>query len=197
MAILVDSGTPASDKNFWATTWECFADAVALYGRPFACDVAAEPLTAKCSRYYARPEMLDHLLDYRTSSLVRIQMRKAEAAGRVCAGLDSLNIDWPADWWCNLPFDMKPEFIGQARKQQAAGRPGMMLLPYEPLTGWWRQLLANECIVYEPDGRYNFMERDGVTRKTGVNFGSALVAFPAHKIGQSILVPFNRGIGSK
>ena len=30
MAILIDSGTPASDKNFWATTWECFADAQAL-----------------------------------------------------------------------------------------------------------------------------------------------------------------------
>jgi hypothetical protein len=28
------------------------ADAVALYGRPFNADVAAEPLTAKCQRYY-------------------------------------------------------------------------------------------------------------------------------------------------
>jgi hypothetical protein len=52
------------------------------------------------------------------------------------------------------------------------------------------------CIIYEPDGRYNFMERDGETKKSGVNFGSALVCFPAMHIGDSITVPFNRGIGA-
>ena len=106
-------------------------------------------------------------------------------------------MEWPADWWCNPPFTMKPEFIAEARHAQAAGNPGMMLLPYEPLTKWWRNLLADEVIIYEPDGRYQFMERDGKTTKTGANFGCALVLFPAHKIGKSIRVPFERGFSTK
>ena len=76
MAILIDSGTPASDKNFWATTWECFADAQALYGRNFECDIAAEPLTAKCSHYFTSHLLLEKLLDYRTRDDVRAQIRE-------------------------------------------------------------------------------------------------------------------------
>lgn len=192
MAILIDSGTPEADKNFWATTPECFADAQALYGRPFNADVCAEPLTAKCQRYYGNPALYDAVLDYRTSADTLAVMRES---GRTCLALDSLAVSWPDHWWCNPPFDRKLDFIGMARRQQAAGRPGMMLLPYEPLAGWWRKRLAFGVIIYEPDGRYQFCERDGVTRKQGANFGSALVVFPTHHIGESPRIRFERGIG--
>ena len=69
----------------------------------------------------------------------------------------------------------------------------MMLLPYESLTNWWRDNLAEGVIIYEPDGRYNFMERDGKTKKSGANFGSVLVSFPSQHIGQSPRIPFIRG----
>lgn len=108
---------------------------------------------------------------------------------------DALSRSWPTDWWLNPPFDRKVEFIQHARKQQAAGRPGMMLLPYEPVSNWWRENLQNDVIVYEPDGRYNFMERDGQTMKTGVNFGTALVLFTTATIGLSLRIPYTRGIG--
>ena len=162
------SRTADGDKNFWATSWRQFYDAVALYGRPFQWDVAAEASTTKTDRqtYFG--------LDI---------------------GDDSLQLDWPADWWCNPPFDQKVEFIQQARLQQAAGRPGMMLLPYEPVSNWWRENLKEGVIVYEPDGRYNFMERDGLTMKSGVNFGSALVLFTTASIGLSLRIPYDRGIG--
>ena len=62
MANLVKSKTPESDKNLWATTWECFADAKALYGREFIVDVCAEPETAKCYQYIASHALLDDLL---------------------------------------------------------------------------------------------------------------------------------------
>lgn len=192
MAILVDSGTAAADKNFWATTPECFADAQALYGRPFEIDVCAEPLTAKCQRYYGNSMLYDMVLDPRTSADTLAVMR---SSGRTCVALDSLNVDWPEHWWCNPPFDQKLEFIGHARRQQAAGRPGMMLLPYEPLAGWWIKRLSFGVIIYEPDGRYQFCERDGETRKQGANFGSALVVFPTHHIGESPRIRFERGIG--
>ena len=58
-------------------------------------------------------------------------------------------------------------------------------------------LLAEDVIIYEPDGRYQFYERDGATRKSGANFGCALIAFPSLKVGASPRIPFVRGIGSK
>ena len=112
MAILIKSNVPDSDKDFWATTWQAFSDAEALYGRKFQVDVAAEASTAKCLSYFVRPGDSDP----------------------VAAGVDAMLMEWPADWWCNPPFSMKPEFIAEARHAQAAGNPGMMLLPYEPLT---------------------------------------------------------------
>ena len=117
--------------------------------------------------------------------------------GNVCVGLDALNLSWPDHWFCNPPFDLKGPFIRHAKWQQVNGRSGMMLLPYERQTDWWRRGVGKGCIIYEPDGRYNFLERDGETKKSGVNFGSALVCFPAMHIGDSITVPFNRGIGAK
>lgn len=181
MANLVKSKTPESDKNLWATTWECFADAKELYGREFKCDVAALPSTAKCTNIIVPPDYT--FMDF------------GDIVGCDIIGVDALATDWLDDWWCNPPFDDKAAFIRQARKQQSAGRQGMMLLPYEPLTQWWRDLLSDDVIIYEPDGRYNFYEADGKTKKSGVNFGSAFVLFPACKIGPSIRVPFKRGIG--
>jgi hypothetical protein len=61
----------------------------------------------------------------------------------------------------------------------------MMLVPYELLAGWWTKRLAFGTIIYEPDGRYQFCERDGVTQKQGANFGSALVVFPTFHIAES------------
>lgn len=62
MAILVKSKTSSDNKNLWGTTWECFEDANELYGRKFECDVAAEPLTAKCRKYFTSPDILDSLI---------------------------------------------------------------------------------------------------------------------------------------
>lgn len=194
MAILIDSGTRDDDKNRWGTDPNCFADSVALYGRNFEIDVCAEPLTAKCDRYFASHELYDAVLDYRTSANALAVMKQS---GRTCAGLDALTLDWPEHWWCNPPFDRKLDFIGHARRQQAAGRPGMMLLPYEPLSGWWQKRLPFGVIIYEPDGRYQFCERDGVTRKQGANFGSALVVFPTCHIAESPRIRFARGIGAQ
>lgn len=165
------TSTPEGEKNRWATQWACFRDAVKLYGREFDFDVAAESCTSKCGLNYFGPDR-EHVV-YR----------------------DALQAEWPDHWWCNPPFDRKVEFIQHARLQQLNGRPGMMLLPYEPLTGWWRKNLAENVIIYEPDGRYNFLHVDGETPKSGANFGSVFVAFPTMQIGQSVRVQFMRGIG--
>lgn len=157
------SQTDDEDKNFWSTRWETLHDGQRLYGRRFQFDVAAEPLTAKCDRFYC-----------------------------LARGEDALILPWPADWWCNPPFDHKLDFIRRARYMQSLGHGGMMLLPYEPCSNWWRELLDEEVIIYEPDGRIGFYERDGRTRKAGVNFPSALICFPTHKVGKSIRVSYTR-----
>jgi DNA N-6-adenine-methyltransferase (Dam). len=162
MAILVKSKTPDGDKNFWATTWECFADAEHLFGRKFIIDVAAEPLTAKCKLFFTQAD-------------------------------DALSLDWPDSWFLNPPFDLKAQFIHHAKQQQSNGRAGMMLLPYEPCTKWWAETLRTNVICYVPDGRYSFLERDGRTKKNGVNFASCFVLFPCFKIQNSIHIPFSRG----
>lgn len=163
------STTAPTEKDRWGTQWGCFADACALYGKRFNADVCAEPETSKCGSEYFGP--------------------KSDFA------LDGLGVPWVPHWWCNPPFSKKQEFIRHARAQQKEGRGGMMLLPYEPCTGWWQALLAEDIIIYEPMGRYNFFEVDGVTKKDNVNFPSALVCFPIHVIGAAIRVPFPKGIG--
>ena len=191
MPILVSSQTPDDSKNFWATSWAAFCDAETLYGREFAVDVCAEPATTKCHTFIGHPMLYEQTLDYRTGPEIRRLLR-----GLNCLALDTLmpSIQWPADWWCNPPFDLKLEYVAAARKAQRSGLNGMMLLPYEPLTIWWRDILEHDCIVYEPDGRYQFYERDGVTQKNGSNFGSVLVGFPSYHLRDSIRIPYRRGI---
>lgn len=169
MAHLVKSETKSSDKNRWATTWECFERAHELFGMKFSIDVCAEYETAKCTRYYGPNGYNPPKFSVRYVGLV---------------ATDALRLRWGDRFWCNPPFDLKKEFITQAIKMSRRGKSGMMLLPYEPCTKWFRELvMPNTSIVYVPDGRYNFLESDGVTKKTGVNFPSCFVLFTPHYNG--------------
>ncbi|GAL07884.1 hypothetical protein JCM19237_264 [Photobacterium aphoticum] len=118
--------------------------------------------------------------------------------GKKIVGFDALQLDWPNDWWCNPPFDRKQEFITHAHKQAKAGRSGMMLLPYEAITGWWRRLVEGKAnAVYIPDGRYHFYEIDGETERGGVNFGSVFVLFTPHFIKVTQRIDFERYFATK
>lgn len=191
MAILIKTDTPEEEKNRWATRWECFRDAERLYGRPFEVDVCAEPETAKVPTFFASVEWFEsrRLSAFGIDGGDGFRMRE----GQVIAGFDSLRHKWPSHWWCNPPFDRKVEFIRHARRQAMAGRPGMMLIPYEPLAGWFRHGCGKGTVIYEPNGRYNFYEIDGETKKTGANFGSVLVHFPPFMLLPSLRQPFTRG----
>ena len=167
MAILVKSKTNPSDKNRMGTQISCFLDAEQLYGTSFSIDVCAEPETAKCNKFYASAEWFDkNRGDWNLSK------------DKVIIGFDALECSWPPHWWCNPPFDNKISFIKKACIEAKKGRCGMMLLPYEPLTAWWlKHVNGKATAIYEPDGRYNFLEPDGRTKKQGVNFGSVFVLF--------------------
>ncbi|GAB3528591.1 DNA N-6-adenine-methyltransferase [Photobacterium alginatilyticum] len=196
MPILIKSNTAASDKNRWGTQWECFWDAQALYGRPFELDVAAEPETTKCAEFFVSPEWFSRhrLSNYGLHGLETFRFNPNSKI----VGFDALQCDWAPHWWCNPPFDKKPEFITKAVAEAKKGNPGMMLLPYEPLTGWWLQYVEGKAAaVYEPDGRYNFVEPDGETKKTGVNFGSVFVLFTPGYFPVTQRIRFKRGISDE
>lgn len=195
MAILVRTTSHKDDKNRWGTQWQCFADALSLYGRPFQLDVSAEPETAKCERFYVSPEWFSR------NRLSHFGLQGHETfwfnPSNKVVGFNGLACDWENDWYCNPPFDMKREFLTKAYSEARAGKSGMMLLPYEPLTSWWLDLVEDKATaVYTPDGRYNFLMPDGVTKKSGVNFGSVFVLFTPHKVKITQRIPFKRGCGA-
>lgn len=192
MAILNRSITAEDAKNRWGTQLGCFLDAQHLYGRKFAVDVCAEPETAKVKKFFASFEWREaqRWSAFGIGGMDGFDFRK----GQKILGYDSLRHNWPADWWCNPPFDRKWDFVAHARRQQDAGRPGMMLLPYNPCSTSWRTKLGSGVIVYEPDGRYNFVEPDGETKQSGANFESALVLFTTSFISESLRITFKRGI---
>lgn len=185
MAILVASKTADGVKNKWATNWPCFFDArrefLKATGKPIVLDVAAEPQTAKVNRYYLPPAWIDEQVS--GYSALSPKHEAAEVLQPKCVGFDGLQCAWDDGWWCNPPFDLKQEFINKAVEEMFKGRDGIMLLPYEPLSGWWIDLVEPYAkMVFEPRGRYPFYEHDGETKKLGVNFGSVLVLFTRKNI---------------
>lgn len=184
MAILIKSSTPESIKNKWGTDPRAVNDAKILFklatGKELVFDAAAEPQTAKFARYLMPPDWIAGRRDW-PDQLKRNNLPDGGAA--TCVGFDGLLCDWEDSWWCNPPFDRKIEFIQKATEEMFKGRDGMMLLPYEPLSGWWIDLVDGfASMVYEPNGRYPFYEADGYTKKTGVNFGSVLLLFTRRKL---------------
>ncbi len=196
MAILLKSKTAKSDKNRWATQHVCFNDAKALTGYAFMLDAAAEAATAKCANFIS-PYGFEHgafkhalTIDW-VQKLAQIE---AKFAKNVIAVRPSLR---PTAIWCNPPFDGKFDFV-ELCKEAGKYVPVVMLLPYERNTTWWRKRIHNQANrVFLPDGRYNFFEADGKTKKSGVNFASCFIVFEPGYMNQTQYIDFNRGIGTR
>lgn len=196
MPILIHSTTPKNDKNRWATTWQCFEDAQSLYGREFLLDVCAEPATTKVNRFYTSIEWLELRAGNEQQRGIGFCKEDFNPSAKI-VGFDALALPWENDFWCNPPFDQKQQFIKKAFLEAKSGKSGMMLLPYEPATGWWHELINGKATaIYEPDGRYNFYDIDGVTKKTGVNFPCAFVLFTPHFTNHTPKIPFKRGLAN-
>ena len=96
------------------------------------------------------------------------------------------------DRFCNPPISdqFRKAFITRAQHEQYRGNAGTMILPYAPAAGWFRQYLGKGVIIYEPDGRYNYNDTNGVVQK-GCNFDSCVVVFPACYLRDSIRIPYD------
>jgi len=173
MAILVKSTSKANEKNRWGTTWRCNNHAARLTGHAFLLDVCAEKETAKCANFIS-PEENAFNVDW------RLRLSQIE---KNIANIETVRHPFKQSaMWCNPPFDNKFEFIEECYRYSKLGATIVMLLPWERTTGWWRDLINNKAArVFVPDGRYPFLDIDGKTQKSGVNFSSCFVEFsPRH-----------------
>jgi phage N-6-adenine-methyltransferase len=173
MAILVKSTSKTNEKNRWGTTWRCNNHAAKLTGYAFLLDVCAEKETAKCANFISPEENSFNVNWVQRLSNIEKSISNIETT---CHPFK------PTAAWCNPPFDNKFAFIDECYKYSKQGVTSVMLLPWERTTGWWRDLINNKAArVFVPDGRYPFLDIDGKTQKSGVNFSSCFVEFsPRH-----------------
>lgn len=164
-----NSKTKAELKDLWRTSDLAYRDACALVGvREFDVDAAACARSTKCRVYFS-------------------------------AEYDALDRAWTSTRdryvWCNPPFSSKVEFLQKAYEQRAGGVICMML-PFEPVTTWWRKNVDGKAsIVYVPDGRYNYVDPATGREVNGVNFASAFVVFTSLTMPTQY-VQFARGISN-
>ena len=190
--------TQESVKDLWGTSDSMANDARILYGRDFRIDVATMPHNARASRYILPPDYIDAFQDVK-HHVMRERFRQSELDGKVCVALDALNpnVQWENDWFCNPPFneELKKRFIRKAFAMQKRGFGGMMVLPYVPIAGWWAEMLDEGVIIYEPTGRYNYVDTNGIEQR-GCAFDSCIVGFPTFKVGPSVRVRYKRFLSS-
>jgi hypothetical protein len=193
MAKLIKSKTPSSNKNRWGTQWECFNDAQALTDYAYMLDVCAEPATTKCANFLS-PWGFQYG-SFKNALTVDWVQELRTIEHRFNTNVIAINpIQKASAIWCNPPFDDKFKFIELCTK---AGKtiPATMLLPYERNTTWWRKYIEGKASrVFLPDGRYNFYETDGRTKKSGVNFASCFINFEPGYFNHTQYIDFNRGI---
>ena len=185
MAILLKSGTDSTEKNRWGTQPRTMDDARRVTGFRFILDLCAEPQTAKCAKFIEPWE--DSLkVDWKDRFSETQQWHNT---------LTCVNRSvFPEASWCNPPFDMKEHFLQRCFKYSKEGMNIIALIPYERGTNWWRHCVTGKAqTVYLPDGRYNFLKPDGVTKKSGVNFLSCLVHYSPRQLNaQTEYVDYKR-----
>lgn len=188
------SKTDESVKDLWGTGVDLVNDARKIYGRDFKTDVATLPHNAKANNYILPPDFLDIFLSVKGWQ-AKERFKEAQLIGKTCIGFDALlpAMDWGNDWFCNPPFSdrLRKAFITKAKEQQQEGNSGVMILPYVPATGWFDEYLSTGVIVYEPNGRYNYVDQNGVEQK-GCNFDSCVVVFPSFFVKDSIRIRYQR-----
>jgi len=184
MAILVKSTTKSSEKNRWGTTWRCNNHAAKLTGYAFILDACAEKQTAKCANFISPEENAFNVDWVQRLSSIESKISKIKATRSPFK---------PSAVWVNPPFDSKIEFIDECYRYSKLGITTVMLLPYERTTGWWRDKIKNKANrIFVPDGRYPFLEIDGKTQKTGVNFSSCFIEFSPTYFNKTEYIDFVR-----
>lgn len=182
MAILNKSQTEKQSKDYWRTPQELIDDALKLIGaKGFDIDVCCSDEDVQIQNsYWCLLESQDALSD----------------------------IDWFSDNYysdcfspifttsfCNPPFSQKWKFFNKAIEQSKKwGKSVLMVLPYTPATKQWHENVhGQDCIIYVPDGRYQYLLPDGTKPVNSCNFETCLILIVPFKCG-NVIVNYKRGL---
>lgn len=168
MTILNGSNTEIQHKDYWRTSPELISDSLKLIGSQGYC-------TDVCC--------------------LNESVAITSAAWQITEKENALNMDsWFLSYpnlpaFCNPPFSKKWEFFQKAKEQVSKwGRSVLMVLPYTPCTKEWHNNLHNtDCVIYVPDGRYQYLLPDGSRAKNSCNFETCLIFIVPHKLGNVII----------
>ena len=153
------SKTPKEDKDKRQTPKAVFNRIQELINIPFVHDVAAESHTAKCPSFWTKED-------------------------------DAFSKDWldplighslPSALFCNPPFSNMTPWLEHAYATAKRGGIVVVLCPDDRSVGWYQDHLEDKAqIIYIPDRRISFEDKDGIPQKgnpKGTAFG---VFLPMH-----------------
>jgi hypothetical protein len=100
--------------------------------------------------------------------------------------------------FCNPPFSRKWEFFQKAVEQvNKWSEQVLMVFPYTPATkAWSDNVHGQNCIIYVPDGRYQYLLPNGEKSVNNCNFDTCLILIVPFKCG-NVIVNYKRGLSEK
>jgi len=181
MAITNKSSTPSETKDYWRTSPELVDDALRLLGVCyFDTDVCCSSSSAQISKSF-------WCITEKENALSNIDWFSKLNASSYCTTS-----------FCNPPFSRKWMFFQKAVEQSKNwGKQVLMILPYTPCTKEWADNVhSTNCIIYVPDGRYQYLLPDGSKPKSSCNFETCLILIVPFKCG-NVTVNYKRGSYAK
>lgn len=173
MSNINKSNTPKPEKDYWRTSPELINDAKKLINtRSFNTDVCVTGA------------------DVSIKNCLSFITEKTDALKA-----SSWFLGYGNTSFCNPPFSAKFQFFQKAIEQvKNHGKQVLMTLPYTPCTKEWHDNVhGTDCIIYVPDGRYQYLLPDGSKPKNSCNFETCLILIVPFKCG-NVIVNYKRGL---
>ena len=183
MVSLNQSNTPKSEKDYWRTPGNLIRDAQLLLNTwRFSVDVCAKDADTAISIATA---YIDENIDALSPSVEWDEHNFVKNERCHCKHLPM---------FCNPPFSKKWEFFQKAIKQSKSSlHKILMVMPYTPATrAWHENVLNQDCVIYVPDGRYQFLLPNGKRSPNSCSFETCLILIVPFKCG-NVIVNYQRG----
>lgn len=184
MAIINKSQTEKQNKDYWRTSLELINDAKNLLKiKWFSVDVCAKDRDTSIWLSTAYIDENINALSPKVNWNKHYIIKSESFHSR----------DLPM--FCNPPFSQKWQFFSKAIEQsQQYHLSILMVLPYTPATKQWHQNVHGQnCIIYIPDGRYQYLLPDGTKPVNSCNFETCLILIVPFKCG-NVIVNYKRGL---